>query len=69
MTDLENKIIAALAVCHYPTRARYLPVNAWVCDVTRALHKLERMGVVKSEMRRDPANCEWYDVWSLVERS
>ena len=47
-------------------RARYLNVKAWTIEVSRALHELQRMGKVESELVREIGNNESYYIWRAL---
>lgn len=44
-------------------RARQLKVNAWVPEISLALHELKRQGKVTCELVREIGNAEEYYIW------
>lgn len=66
MTVFQMKVLEAVRTCP-GMRARYLPLNAWVCDVAHALWELEDMGMVKSQSVLGDHGCvDSYLIWYPV---
>lgn len=69
----QNKLVESIITYikkHPGCRKREIAgsLHIWQCD-TRFLHamgELERYGVIKSVIYRDPAQMEYYDKWYIV---